>query len=57
MRRNDPNNEFALEKMKGLGIDIYGEHKDRFQLQGGPTGAKATGKVAEIDAPGAVTTS
>jgi len=40
VRENDPSNAFAVEKLKELGVDIFGEHKSRFQIQGGLTGAK-----------------
>ena len=37
----DPNNLFAIERLKDLGLDIFGSHKANFTFQGGPTGAKA----------------
>lgn len=41
VRQDDENCSFALNKLKELGLDIFGEHKDRFVFQGGLTGAKA----------------
>mmetsp|Transcript_32145 Transcript_32145/g.84900 ORF Transcript_32145/g.84900 Transcript_32145/m.84900 type:complete len:443 (+) Transcript_32145:118-1446(+) len=37
----DPSNAYALDKLKELGLDIFGEHKAHFRFQGGPTGAQA----------------
>lgn len=39
--QDDENNAFALDKLKNLGLDIFGTHRASFSFQGGPTGAKA----------------
>lgn len=41
VRADDANNAYAIEKLKGMGVDIFGEHQDSFLIQGGLTGAKA----------------
>jgi hypothetical protein len=37
----DKSNAFALQRLKELGVDIFGANKASFQCQGGPTGPKA----------------
>merc|ERR1712232_462804 len=38
----DENNKYALEILKDkYKLDMFGDHKDHFVFQGGPTGAKA----------------
>merc|ERR1712217_799401 len=34
-------NAFALNKLKDLGLDIFGAHRASFSFQGGPNGAEA----------------
>mmetsp|Transcript_37499 Transcript_37499/g.82254 ORF Transcript_37499/g.82254 Transcript_37499/m.82254 type:complete len:429 (+) Transcript_37499:55-1341(+) len=41
VREADPNNAFALSRLKEMGLDIFGSLRGSFCLQGGLTGAKA----------------
>jgi len=38
--QEDDNNALALNKLKDLGLDIFGAHRASFSFQGGPIGAK-----------------
>lgn len=37
----DESNKYALDKLKAMGLDLFGDQQAHFRFQGGPTGPKA----------------